>query len=307
MGDCCCCFTIVNEMQAGVVEDCGKFSTVFAPGAHCLIPCIQSLKSRVSLKIRHLDVICDTKTKDNVFVHVVVAIQYKVVDSKVPSAYYKLTDPAAQIRSYVFDVIRSSLPRLELDEAFASKDEVASAVRNQLANQMSEYGYEIIAALVVDLDPDVQVKNAMNQINAAARLREAAAEKAEAEKILQVKAAEAEAESKYLSGLGVAKQRKAIVDGLRDTVNAFSSDVEGSGAKDVMDLLLVTQYFDMLKEVGLRGKQQNTIFIPHGPMAVKKLHEDLQGTFSGMKGASLTSAKLLDAHRPLVESKAMDR
>jgi len=154
-----------------------------------------------------------------------------VVDSKVPSAYYKLTDAAAQIRSYVYDVIRSSLPRLDLDDAFASKDEVASAVRTQLAAQMSEYGYEIIAALVIELDPDNQVKTAMNQINASARLREAAAEKAEAEKILQVKAAEAEAESKYLSGLGVAKQRKAIVDGLRDTVNDFSHDVEGSGAK----------------------------------------------------------------------------
>jgi regulator of protease activity HflC (stomatin/prohibitin superfamily) len=275
-------------MEAGVIEDCGKFSTIFAPGFHVFIPCFQAVRSEVSLKIRHLDIMCDTKTKDNVFVRVVVAIQYKVVDSKVPSAFYKLTDPAMQIRSYVFDVIRSSLPRLLLDEAFASKDEVASAVRTQLAQQMSEYGYEIIAALVVDLDPDSAVKNAMNQINASARLREAAAEKAEAEKILQVKAAEAEAESKYLHGLGVAKQRKAIVEGLRDTVNDFSADVGGSSAKDIMDLLLVTQYFDMLKEVGAQGRQQNTIFIPHGPQAVRQLHEELQGTFSSFKNSKGT-------------------
>ena len=272
-------------MEAGVVEDCGKFSAIYAPGLHFLIPCYQVIRSEVSLKIRHLDVTCDTKTKDNVFVKVVVAIQYKVVDNKVPSAYYKLTDPEMQIRSYVYDVIRSSLPRLMIDEAFSSKDDVASAVRTQLAQQMGEYGYEIIAALVVDLDPDISVKKAMNQINASARLREAAAEKAEAEKILQIKSSEAEAESKYLHGLGVAKQRKAIVEGLRDTVNDFSIIVEGSSAKDIMDLLLVTQYFDMLKDVGTNGRQQSTIFIPHGPQAVRQLHEELQGTFSSFKNA----------------------
>lgn len=237
------------------------------------------MTSTVSLRVQYLDVTCDTKTRDNVFVKVVVAVQYKVVEEKVPSAYYKLTDAKSQIRSYVFDVVRSSIPRMDLDQAFASKDDVANSVKSQLTSLMSEYGYEITAALVIDLDPNGHVKAAMNDINASQRLREAAAEKAEAEKILQVKAAEAEAESKYLSGLGVAKQRKAIVDGLRDTVNEFSSDISGAGPKDVMDLLLLTQYFDMIRDIGHK-KAGNTIFLPHGPHAIDQLREDLKRSFT---------------------------
>lgn len=206
-------------------------------------------------------------------------MQYKVVEEKVPSAYYKLTDPKSQIRSYVFDVVRSSIPRMDIDQAFASKDDVANSVKSQLSQLMAEYGYEITAALVIDLDPNQHVKDAMNQINASQRLREAAAEKAEAEKILQVKAAEAESESKYLSGLGVAKQRKAIVNGLRDTVTGFSQDVHGAGAKDVMDLLLITQYFDMIRDMGGKRASGNTIFLPHGPQSVEKLREDMSHMF----------------------------
>jgi regulator of protease activity HflC (stomatin/prohibitin superfamily) len=261
----------------------------------------------VSLRVQYLDVSCDTKTKDNVFVKVIVAgksnpllhryfyvcfycffplfplpVQYKVIEDKVPSAFYKLTDARSQIRSYVFDVVRSSLPRMDLDAAFASKDEIANSVKNQLAHQMVEYGYEIIATLVIDLDPNAHVKAAMNEINASQRLREAAAERAEAEKILQVKAAEAEAESKYLSGLGVAKQRKAIVDGLRDTVTGFSHDVNGAGPKDVLDLLLISQYFDMLKDLGQK-KAGSTLFLPHGPHAISDIREQLQKSFASSK------------------------
>ena len=212
-------------MEAGVVENCGRFSKVVPPGLSCILFPFEVVTAKLSLKIHQMEISCDTKTKDNVFVQVIVAVQYKVMEDKVPSAHYKFTDPTAQIRSYVFDVIRSSLPRMNIDDAFASKNEVADAVKNQLSTLMTEYGYEIKAALVVDLNPDQTVKNAMNEINASQRLREAAAEKAEAEKILQVKAAEAEADSKYLSGLGVARQRKAIVDGLKETVNEFSSKV----------------------------------------------------------------------------------
>jgi regulator of protease activity HflC (stomatin/prohibitin superfamily) len=156
---------------------------------------------------------------------------------------YKLTDPHAQIRSYVYDVIRSAVPKMELDDAFESKDHIAIAVKDQLHELMSSYGYEILQALITDLDPDVKVKQSMNQINAQQRLREAAREKAEAEKILQVKAAEAEAEAKYLSGVGVARQRKAIIDGLKDSITEFSGNVDGTTAHDVIDLLLLTQYF----------------------------------------------------------------
>lgn len=217
---------------------------------------------------------------------VVVAVQYKVVEEKVPSAFYKLTDPTSQIRSYIYDVVRSSIPRMDIDQAFASKDDLANSVKAQLSNLMSDYGYEIIAALVIDIDPNNHVKAAMNEINASQRLREAAAEKAEAEKILQVKAAEAEADSKYLSGLGVARQRRAIVDGLRDTVNDFSSDVPGANAKDVMDLLLVTQYFDMIRDIGGKKAASSTLFLPHGPNAVQNLRSDLQNTFKLASGAA---------------------
>jgi regulator of protease activity HflC (stomatin/prohibitin superfamily) len=273
-------------MDAGVIENCGKFSRVVPAGCVCLqFPC-ETIVRGVSLRVQYLDVACDTKTKDNVFVKVVVAVQYKVIEDKVPSAFYKLTDPKAQIRSYVFDVVRSSVPRLDLDSAFASKDDIANSVRDQLAHQMLEYGYEIIAALVIDLDPNTHVKAAMNEINASQRLREAAAERAEAEKILQVKAAEAEAESKYLSGLGVAKQRKAIVDGLRDTVNGFSHDVDGAGPRDVLDLLLISQYFDMLKDLGHR-KTGSTLFLPHGPHAIQDLRAQLKSSFSSLPSSGV--------------------
>ncbi|RYG69510.1 SPFH domain-containing protein [archaeon] len=246
-------------------------------------PC-ESIVRSVSLRVQYLDVACDTKTKDNVFVRIVVAVQYKVIEDKVPSAYYKLTDAHSQIRSYVFDVVRSSVPRLDLDASFASKDDLASSVKNQLAHQMLEYGYEIIAALVIDIDPNAHIKAAMNEINASQRLREAAAERAEAEKILQVKAAEAEAESKYLSGLGVAKQRKAIVDGLRDTVTGFSNEIGGTSAKDVLDLLLISQYFDMLKELGKKQKAGSTMFLPHGPHAINDLRDQLKASFGTATG-----------------------
>lgn len=278
-GGCCCC-QCIREMDAGVIEYCGKYDRVVPAGCFCLCFPFENIAARVSLRIQNLEVICETKTKDNVFVKVVVSVQYKVVEDKVPSAWYKLTDPKAQIRSYVYDVVRSSIPRMELDQSFASKDEVANAVKNQLSSLMSDYGYDIVAALVTDIDPNSYVKAAMNDINAQARLREAASEKADAEKILLVKAAEADAESKYLSGLGVAKQRKAIVDGLRGTVETFSSEVEGTSPQDVMDLLLLTQYFDMIKDLGGKNKANSTLFLPHGPHAVKELRTDLRTSFN---------------------------
>jgi regulator of protease activity HflC (stomatin/prohibitin superfamily) len=275
----CCCFGYIREMDAGIVENFGKFSRVLPAGFYWLnCPC-EVLTKTISLRVQYLECVCDTKTKDNVFVHVVVAVLFKVVEEKVPSAVYKLSDPVSQIRSYIYDVVRSSVPRLDIDAAFASKDDVANAVKNQLSVLMADYGYEIIAALVIDLDPNPHIKAAMNEINASQRLREAAAEKAEAEKILQVKAAEAEADSKYLSGLGVARQRRAIVDGLRETVTGFSSDVPGASPKDVMDLLLVTQYFDMIRDVGGKKAQSSTLFLPHGPHSVDRLRDDIKNSF----------------------------
>ena len=224
--------------------------------------------------MQQLDVICETKTKDNVFVQVAVAVQYRVLLGNAYDAYYRLSDPRSQIQSYVFDVVRSTVPKMELDEAFASKADIAEAVLEQLKDVMANYGYEIKNCLVTDLSPDYKVKASMNEINASRRLKEAASHKAEADKVKQVKAAEAEAEARYLSGLGVARQRKAIVQGLQESVGEFSDDVEGATPKDVMDILLLSQYFDTLSAVGA-----NSLIVEHDPATVAALRGSVGGSF----------------------------
>jgi len=237
---------------------------------------------------------CETKTLDNVFVAISVSIQYHVVHDSVYDAYYKLTNPRQQITAYVCNVVRSTVPRIKLDQVFETKEEIAHAVRDELEKVMGTFGYAISQALVTDIEPDAKVKASMNEINAAQRLRVAAADQAEAQKIVSVKAAEAEAESKYLSGLGVARQRRAIVDGLRDSVLAFSEVVGGTTPKDVMDLLLINQYFDTLKEIGAHSKT-TTIFIPHSPGGVSDVAQQVRDGFiqgsQGSQGSSSLSSK----------------
>lgn len=228
--------------------------------------------------MKQLDVICETKTKDNVFVQVGVAVQYRVVTESAYDAWYRLTNPTSQIQAYVFDVIRSTVPRLELDAAFESKDDIARAVFEQLQNVMKDYGYSIVNTLVTDLAPDSKVKASMNEINAARRLKEAASHQAEAEKVRQVKAAEAEAEARYLSGLGVARQRKAIVEGLKSSVSEFSEEVTGASPKDVMDILLLSQYFDTLSVVGA-----NSLILEHDPATVANLQGQVGASFMTKK------------------------
>lgn len=243
------------------MEKFGKYDRFALPGFHWLCCPFEVIAGRVSTRIQQLNVSCETKTSDNVFVSVTISVQYSVTQNLIYEAFYKLTNPESQIRSYVYDVVRATLPLMALDAAFEAKEEIADSVRHSLSEVMSTYGYEIHQALVTDLSPDAKVKTAMNEINASKRLKEAAYEKAEGEKILLVKNAEAEAESKYLSGVGVARQRKAIVDGLRDSISGFSESVEGSSAKDVIDLLLLTQYFDMLKDVSNQPGTP-TFFLP---------------------------------------------
>ncbi|KAL3844253.1 hypothetical protein ACJIZ3_001656 [Penstemon smallii] len=275
MGQSLCC-TQVDQSTVAVTEQFGKFSNVLEPGCHCLPSCFgYKLVGLLSLRVQQLDIRCETKTKDNVFVTVVASIQYRAMANKAAEAFYKLTNPREQIQAYVFDVIRASVPKQELDMVFEQKNEIAKAVEEELEKAMSTYGFEIVQTLIVDIEPDVHVKRAMNEINAAARLRVAANEKAEGEKILQIKKAEGEAESKYLSGLGIARQRQAIVDGLRDSVLAFSENVPGTSAKDVMDMVLVTQYFDTMKEIGASSKS-SAVFIPHGPGAVKDVASQIR-------------------------------
>ncbi|EJK73006.1 hypothetical protein THAOC_05399 [Thalassiosira oceanica] len=270
----CLCLQCIREKEVGVVEDLGQFKRLVGEGPSCILWPLQSVTGRLSLRVQQLDVLCETKTKDNVFVQVGVAVQYRVVTESAYDAWYRLTSPTSQIQAYVFDVIRSTIPRMELDQAFESKDDIAHSVLESLQQVMKDYGYSIVNTLVTDLAPDTKVKASMNEINAARRLKEAASHQAEADKVRQVKAAEADAEARYLSGLGVARQRKAIVKGLQASVSEFSSEVEGADPKDVMDILLLSQYFDTLSTVGA-----NSLILEHDPATVANLQQQVGVSF----------------------------
>lgn len=255
---------IVKQQTTAIVERFGRFARLGSPGLNWRIPLVERVVERLSLRIHQLDVDVETKTKDNVFVFTKVSVQYQVLAESVVSAYYQLNDPSRQITSYVFDLVRAEIPKLTLDEVFERKDDVATAVKRELSTVMADFGYGIVKALVTDINPAEAVKESMNSINAAQRERVAAEELGEAEKILKVKQAEADAESKKLQGQGIADQRKAIVDGLRESVQDFREGVPGSSAQDVMHLVLITQYFDTLKDLGDASKT-NTIFVDHTP------------------------------------------
>jgi regulator of protease activity HflC (stomatin/prohibitin superfamily) len=267
-------FTVAQQ-TAVIVERFGKFERIAKPGLNVKIPFVDQIAGRMNLRVQQLDVKVETKTEDNVFVHVVVAVQYYVLPDKVYEAFYKLDNAHTQITAFVFDVVRARVPKVKLDDVFERKDEIADAVKEELAHVMDDFGYAIVKALVTDIDPDHKVKEAMNEINAAQRMRVAASEKGEAERILRVKSAEAEAQSKALQGKGIADQRKAIVDGLRESVDVFQRSVPGTTAHDVMSLVLMTQYFDTLKEIGASGKS-NTIFMPHSPGMLTDLTTQLR-------------------------------
>ena len=267
-------FFTVEQQTFKVVERFGKFNKICSPGLNIKIPFIDWVAGKDTFRIQQLDVPVETKTKDNVFVNVKVSVQYHIIKEKAFEAFYKLESPEPQITSYVFDVVRANVPTLDLDDVFEKKEEIASAIKSELKETMDDFGYLIVQALVTDIDPDAKVKESMNEINAQRRLRIAAAEKGEADKILRVKEAEAEAESKKLQGQGIAEQRKAIVDGLKDSVEAFSQAVEGSTAQDVMSLVLMTQYFDMLKDVG-GSSQSNVIMIPSSPGGMDGISQEI--------------------------------
>lgn len=278
MGQVCCC-TCVEQAKVGIVEKFGKYERIAEPGFQCVNwICGRRLAGYISLRVQQLDVRCETKTKDNVFVSVVCSVQYRALVDHAEDAFYKLTNPQQQIQAYVFDVVRASVPKIILDDVFEQKDDIAHNVQHELEKVMGVFGYAIEQTLITDIEPDATVKKSMNEINAASRLRIATNEKAEAEKILQVKRAEGEAESKYLSGVGVARQRQAIVDGLRESVLAFSSHVDGTSPKDVLDMVLLTQYFDTMKEIGQHSKN-TTVFIPHAPGSVTEIASQIRNGF----------------------------
>ncbi|OGG62439.1 protease [Candidatus Kaiserbacteria bacterium RIFCSPHIGHO2_02_FULL_49_34] len=263
-------FFTVDQQTVAVVQRFGKFARSATPGLSFKLPWIDWVAGTVNLRVQQLNVKVETKTEDNVFVQFMVSVQYFIMPTKVYEAFYKLDDPEKQITSFVFDVVRARVPSIKLDDIFAKKDEIADAVKLELEGVMDDFGYGIVKALVTDIDPDAKVKESMNEINAAQRMRMAASEKGEADRILKVKAAEAEATSKALQGKGIADQRKAIIDGLRESVTEFEQAVPGATAQDVMNLVLMTQYFDTLKDVA-GSSQSNTILIPHSPGALSDL------------------------------------
>jgi regulator of protease activity HflC (stomatin/prohibitin superfamily) len=268
-------FFTVRQQSVAIVERFGRFARIARPGLNLKIPFVERTAGYANMRVQQLDVSVETKTRDDVFVRVVVSVQFYVIPESVFAAVYSLSDPAAQIRSFVFDVVRARVPAIRLDDVFQRKDDIADAVKSELSEVMSAFGYGIVKALVTDIEPDAHVKAAMNEINAAQRMRIAAAERGEAEKILRVKQAEAEAQSKALSGRGIADQRRAIVEGLRDSVDEFQRTVPGTSAQDVMNLVLMTQYFDTLKEIGATSPT-NTILIPHSPGALADLTAQLR-------------------------------
>jgi regulator of protease activity HflC (stomatin/prohibitin superfamily) len=267
-------FFTVQTARAVVVTRFGKFLRVAEAGLNWKVPFIDAVAGTLSLRVGQINLTMETKTKDNVFVTIPISVQNKVRSEKVYDAFYKLADPAAQIKSYVEQVILGHVPGMTLDEVFASQSSIALAVKKELDVDMAGFGYEIVNVLVTDIVPDAKVKSAMNDINAAQREQVAAAARGEAEKTLVVKKAEAEAESKALQGQGIANQRKAIVEGLQVSIEQFQKTVEGSTAKDVMQLVMVTQYFDTLKSIG-ESDRTNTLFLTHAPGAVADLGQQV--------------------------------
>src|SRR5580692_5995762 len=283
-------FFTVQTAEVAIVQRLGKFARVAGPGLNWKTPFIENVVRRMSMKVLQFDVQVETKTQDNVFVQIPVSIQYKVLPEGVESAFYKLSDPVKQIESMVYNVVLGHVPKMKLDDTFLNQADIATDLRDNLDASMKEYGYSIVKVLISDIVPDTKVKAAMNDINAAQREREATVSRAETNKLLLVKQAEAEAESKRLQGEGIANQRKAIIAGLKDSVEDFAKTVPGSTPQDVMQLVLMTQYFDTLKEVAAND-HTNTILIPHTP-------NTLTDIFSQIRNAIITGNEL--GHHPSV-------
>ena len=267
-------FFTVRTAEVAVITRFGKFLRIAEPGLNWKSPLFDSVAGLVSLRVNQITLTMETKTRDNVFVTIPISVQNRVRPEKVYDAYYKLADPVAQIKSYVEQVILGHVPGMTLDEVFASQSSIALAVKQELDADMATFGYEIVNVLVTDIVPDSKVKSAMNDINAAQREQVAANARGEAEKILVVKKAEAEAESKALQGQGIANQRKAIIEGLQVSIEQFQKVVEGASAKEVMQLVMVTQYFDTLKSIG-ESDRTNTLFLSHSPGAVKEVADQI--------------------------------
>lgn len=282
-------FFTVKQQSAAIVERFGRYNSIRQSGLHLKIPFIDRIAGKLNLRIQQLDVIIETKTKDNVFVKMKVSVQFKVIQEKVYDAFYKLEYPHDQITSYVFDVVRAEVPKLKLDDVFERKDDIAVAVKRELNEAMTTYGYDIINTLITDIDPDIQVKNAMNRINAADREKTAAEYEAEAGRIRIVAKAKAEAESKRLQGQGIADQRREIARGLVESVDILNS--VGINSQEASALIVVTQHYDTLQAIGA-DTNSNLILLPNSPQAGSEMLNNMVASFtaSNQVGESMKTA-----------------
>ena len=270
-------FFIVKQQTAAIIENFGRFSSIRQSGLQFKIPIVQRIAGRVSLKIQQLDVIVETKTLDDVFVKLKISVQYVVIKEKVYDAFYKLEYPHDQITSYVFDVVRAEVPKMKLDDVFVKKDDIANAVKAELQDAMLGYGFDIIKTLVTDIDPDAQVKEAMNRINASEREKIAAQFEGDAARILIVEKAKAEAESKRLQGQGIADQRREIARGLEESVEVLNK--VGINSQEASALIVVTQHYDTLQSIG-EHVNSNLILLPNSPQAGSDMLNNMVASFT---------------------------
>ncbi len=267
----------VKQQTSAIVERFGKFLSIRNSGLHFKIPVFDRIAGRINLKIQQLDVLVETKTKDDVFVRLKISVQFQVLKEKVYDAFYKLENPHDQITSYVFDVVRAEVPKMKLDDVFVKKDDVAIAVKTELNDAMINYGYDIIKTLVTDIDPDAQVKEAMNRINASEREKIAAQFEGDAARILIVEKAKAEAESKRLQGMGIADQRREIARGLEESVEVLNK--VGINSQEASALIVVTQHYDTLQSIG-QETNSNLILLPNSPQAGSTMLNDMVASFT---------------------------
>ncbi|MFZ9004288.1 MAG: SPFH domain-containing protein [Robiginitalea sp.] len=285
-------FFVVKQQTAAVIERFGRFLSIRNSGLQMKIPLVDRISGRLSLKIQQLDVIVETKTLDDVFVKLKVSVQYVVIKSKVYEAFYKLEYPHEQITSYVFDVVRAEVPKMKLDDVFVKKDDIAIAVKSELQDAMLDYGYDIIKTLVTDIDPDAQVKAAMNRINAAEREKIAAQFEGDAARILMVEKAKAEAESKRLQGQGIADQRREIARGLEESVEVLNK--VGINSQEASALIVVTQHYDTLQAIG-EETNTNLILLPNSPQAASDMLNNMVASFTASNQIGEAMKKQQDA------------
>ncbi|MFV0194027.1 SPFH domain-containing protein [Empedobacter falsenii] len=286
----------VKQQTAVIIERFGKFNSIRNPGLQFKIPVVDKIAGKMSLKIQQLDVVVETKTKDDVFVRLKVSVQYQVIKTQVYDAFYKLDNPYTQITSFVFDVVRAEVPKLRLDDVFEKKDDIAVAVKGELQEAMKSYGYEIVKTLVTDIDPDEQVKHAMNRINAAEREKLAAQYEGDAARILIVEKARAEAESKRLQGQGIADQRREIAKGLLESVDVLNG--AGITSQEASALIVVTQHYDTLQAIGEKSGSK-LVLLPNSPTAASEMLNTMVTSF--------TAAHQLNEHQIIKDEPSTHR